>query len=1169
MALCVANARRSSAQCRWRTVIAAVGLAVITIVGLAVPAAAQPAADGPPSPVFVEFDQPSALQEYDVRRGQGAALAQGAARAARALITETTDSLLAAFRGAEGTSEIFRTSNAIAGVALEATPQTMRALASRPGVKSVRRITPARISDASGDQLGRVAQAWQQTGRLGTGVRIGVIDTGIDYTHADFGGSGTAAAYKAVNPTRVDPATFPTAKVVGGVDLAGDDYDADSTDPARTVPVPDANPIDCEGHGSHVAGIAAGYGVTADGATFRGDYSRLTPAALDRMRIGPGAAPGASLYAIRVFGCSGSTALTPLGLDRALDPNDDGDFSDRLDVVNLSLGSSFGAVDDPVNDFVHVLTANGVLVVAAAGNGGDVYDAGGSPGNSPDAIGVASVRDAGTLLDGVEVQAPSSLVGALAGQYSQAYGGYATLDVSGPVVAPAATDAEGCDPYEGADAPRVRGAVVWLEWDDDPAKRACGSATRADNALAAGAVGVLLTSAMTDFGAGEIEGDAGIPVVRLTAPATAALRPHVGEARVRLAGALRKTQQVSVSSIEDSISDFSSRGMRGPTVKPDVAAPGESITSAESGSGNDRVSESGTSMASPFVAGVAALLLEGHPGWTPAEVKTAIMNTADPGVWTGENHTGLRLAPMRVGAGRIDAAAALATSVLAGNADEPGAVSVTFGTVEVPPGQPYEARQRIRVRSFALMPARLAVAYEPVTRMPGVSIDVTPSEVTAMPGRDATVEVTLRIDDPTALRRTADPTLALEQEGQARDYLADASGRVILTPDDGHRAPVRVPVSASPKPVSALTATLAGDAVTLHGTGVDQGTGREAYRSRVGVFALATTSPELPVCLSATAVSGCVANATGRGGDVREVGLTSTVAAARAAGSPGAAMLGIAVATWADLYNVGSLTLPEAQIDTDGDGRADFSTTLVTIPDTDDLVARTVDLHALPERTVDIEPVNGFDGATDTNVFDTNAWVLPVHLAALRIDPSAASAPLHVRVVVHGEYGPPGGRKGLVDTTAVSAPFDPMAPLVTPAAGADPSTLLLPADDGTTLTVPGAATTPLLVLLGQNGTGKRVSVLGGPPPLLPTLGVTSTPEGGASPGGTVPVPPAAPSRPASSSPLPPTSPPTSPPTPPLSSGGGRPSSAVAPAGDPAGAPPTARPTTTEPPPSAE
>jgi subtilisin family serine protease len=1074
------------ARSRWRTVAAAVAFAGALLTSAAEPAtAAEPLRPGSSdaTAVFVELDRPSALQEYLAVLQEGPDAARRAGRDARARIAADTDELLARLRGAEGAGEIFRTSNAVPGVALRASPERVRELAAQPGVRSVRRITTARTSNASADQLGRAVQAWQQTGRLGTGIRVGVIDTGIDYTHADFGGPGTPAAYASIDPARADPKTFPTEKVIGGVDLAGDAYDADSAEPAKTVPQPDPNPLDCDGHGTHVAGTAAGYGVAADGTTFRGGYASLTPEQLTGMEIGPGSAPAASLYAIRVFGCSGSTELTALGLDHALDPNGDGDFDDRLDVVNLSLGSAFGAVDDPVNDFVRVLTDHGVLVVAAAGNAGDVYDAGGSPGNSPDALAVASVRDAGVLLDGIEVLTPAAVAGPVPGQYSVDYTGYDALDIAAPVVELGGRNAEGCDRYDSADAGRVRGTVVWLAWSDVDAERACGSAARAQQAFAAGAVGVLLTSAQGDFGSTRIAGNADIPVFQLTGPSTAALRPALagGELRVRFAGELRGSQQVSVPEIEDTPSEFTSRGVRGPTVKPDVAGPGESITSARSGSGNGREKQSGTSMASPFVAGVAALVREEHPGWSPAQVKAAIMGTAGADVFAGEGRTGPLVAPMRVGAGRVDARAALATSLLAADADEPGAVSVTFGTVEVPPGEPLQRREQVRVSNTGLLPVILDASYEPITEVPGVRIAVSPARVVVAPGVDALLDVTLRIDDPAALRRTADPTLEPVQAGRPRQYLADASGRIALTPVAGATGPLRVPVSAAPKPVSDLAVDRSGDALVLRGTGVDQGSGRQAYRSRAGVFTLAATSPELPVCASAKAVVGCVANDTGRGGDLRHVGVSSTAPAAVAAGRPQDALLAVAVTTWADLYNVGSLTQPAVEIDVDGDDRPDFATALTKLPDSDVLVAKTVDLAAAPEaEPVDVQPVNGLDGDVDTNVFDTNAWVLPVRLTALGIDPAADSAPLRFRVAVLGDYGPPGSEGGIVDALDEVVTFDPLRPGVDvrpPGAVPDPAALLFPVADGTVLG--GAGTGPLLVLLGQNASGERAAVLDG------------------------------------------------------------------------------------------
>src|SRR6185369_5425998 len=97
-------------------------------------------------------------------------------------------------------------------------------------------------------------------------------------------------------------------------------------------------------------------------------------------RIGPGVAPQASLYSIRVFGCTGGTGLTVQAIDWAMDPNGDNDLSDHLDVINMSLGSNFGSLSNTSSIAADTAAAAGVIVVTSAGNAGDTYFVGGSPG---------------------------------------------------------------------------------------------------------------------------------------------------------------------------------------------------------------------------------------------------------------------------------------------------------------------------------------------------------------------------------------------------------------------------------------------------------------------------------------------------------------------------------------------------------------------------------------------------------------------------------------------------------------------------------------------------------------------------------------------------------------------------------------------------------------------
>lgn len=1030
---------------------------------------------------FVELEAKPAVDAFAEETGKGATKQQAkdAAKATKNDTGRVTDVVVGALKGKDSaTRELFRTANGVPGVVVQADAAKVRELAQRADVKSVRTVVPKVRQNSTAVQLTNTLKAWQEYGKLGDDTRVGIIDTGIDYTHSDFAGPGTIEAFEAIDETKVDASYFPTAKVVGGYDFVGNAYDGSSDDPALNTPKPDPNPLDCNGHGSHVAGTAAGFGVNADGSTFKGDYTKLTPEALDAMRIGPGTAPKALLYALKVFGCDGSTNVTAQALDWALDPDGDGDFSDHLDVVNLSLGSDYGAPDDPDSLFVRKLNASGVLTVFSAGNGGDLYDIGGSPGSTPEALTVASTRDSYVLRDAVEVTAPAGSAGKKPGQYSVAFN-YEGANVSAPVVAMSdAANKDGCLAFNAADKAAVAGKMVWLEWDDNDATRRCGSVGRTNNATAAGAVGAVFTSNLEHFNAG-ISGNATIPVFQFTGSATAALRPALaaGTLAVRQAGDLRTSLPTFDASITDTPSSFTSRGVRGPVVKPDVAAPGDSIASALVGSGNKTMVNSGTSMAAPHIAGVAALVRQVHPDWTPEEVKAAVMNSAGADV----KADGKTYAPNRVGAGRVNAKAAVENQVLAYVQDDPGAVSASFGAVEV--SRPVSRTKTIKVVNKSTNWVDYKVGYEALTQIPGVRYDLSATTVRVSPRGVARITVTLKIDDPAALRKTVDPTIEANHLDTPRQYLADASGRVVLTPTGGASVPLRVPVYSAPKPVSDINApsrvrvTGSGQGVlNLTGRGVDQG----AYKSLVSVLELQASSPRLPECRR-NVTSNCTLNDTAKGGDLRHVGVTSTAPLAKAQGKPEQSLLAFGLSTWGNWYNLGSNTIPFVDIDTNGDGAFDYEVYATKLTDTDLLVAVAVDLNT--GATVDIQGVNGQFGDVDTNVFDTNVVVLPVLLSALGIDPSADTSRIAYQVGVSGYYVAPGSSDGLVDSIPTALSFDPLKPGLWVQGGGDaalsyqsrPGTALVVNRDAESLAADRADS--LLVLNHHNASGDKADVV--------------------------------------------------------------------------------------------
>lgn len=963
--------------------------------------------------VMLELDVPPASVAYS--SAPSPRNARSSARAAIARV-ERAQAIVRAQLGSA--TEIYSATTVYAGVAVRAAASDVERLASIQGVKAVHRLVPKQRDNFAAVPLIDAPQTWVDTGFTGEGVTIGIIDTGIDYTHADFGGPGTVAAYNSAlaNKDAGGDPTYPDlTKIAGGYDFAGNAYDG-INDPA-----PDNNPLDCGGHGTHVAGSAAGYGVAADGTTYLGPWNEQTPFAT--MEIGPGVAPAATLYALKVFGCEGSTNLVIPALEWAADPNGDGDLSDHLDVVNMSLGADYGSPDDPDSVASNNLVDVGTAVIASAGNSGDVYEITGSPGDAVKVLSVAASQDNAQIIDGFEVTVAetSTEYGAL---FSQSY----TWSGSKPVTAGAVeigdwnsepsseNNTDGCDPFSSADANAVAGNIVLLQWDSNDATRRCGSASRSDNAAAAGAVGAILGSsqAMLDVG---IYGAESIPVVLSNDSGTRSVHQALSAGStvtVTLSDSFRNTQRITVTGEDDPtdmLADFTSRGTAlAGNVKPDVSAPGTSIFSAAVGTGDQGISYSGTSMAAPVTAGLAALVRQSHPTWNAPDIKAAIMNTASHDLFLDPARSGPRYDVMRAGSGRIDALAATRTQAIYVPADDPVAVSVSFGVLNVTKATSRSKTLRIADMRSSGGSVTYAMSIDMINKVPGATYSVSPTSVALKPGQSKTVTVMLDLD-PAKLIHRADPTVALYPLGEGtpmRDFLTVSSGLVKATPNDGSPS-LRVPVFSAPRPASTLsskpvTVTGAGSlksgTLTLTGTGVDT-SGSATYereRSRVSALQLVADSPQLPACVPGIS-TGCVNTPDEASADLRHVGITSDARVIRQSGgdpldpdTSGTAY--IAVTTWKPWRTPAGPVVFVIFLDTDNDGTPDLLV-INSSDGPDGFVSVAISLRAEDLlNIVSLRDINDLAGDKDTARMHSNAMVLPITLSDLAHPVDADGNPL-------------------------------------------------------------------------------------------------------------------------------------------------------------------------------
>ncbi len=402
----------------------------------------------------------------------------------------------------------------------------------------------------------------------------------------------------------------------GGTDLVGDSYDPDPNSATfQPTPHPDPNPLDCNGHGSHVAGTAGGNGVKADGTTFHGPYDASTVTNPGDWIIGPGVAPKADLYAVRVFGCQGPTDVVVDAIEWAVD-ND-------MDVINMSLGSPFGASDDASAKASTNAAKAGVVVVAAAGNNGLNQYVVGSPGSGDGVIAVAA-NDSTQSFPGALVTIPA---GDHKSDRRQRLRASPHHDVC---------EREGADGRQPArlQRGRVRRAAA--------AQHARGRATRGVRARRQGhlrpagrrrrSLMVNNVNALPPFeGPITEDPDNGVPFV-VTIPFLGVSLAD-GPAFAAAAGASATVVPANINNPTfKQMASFSSGGPRNvdSSLKPEITAPGVGIFSTGVGTGNGALNDSELSMATPHVTGVAALTIQAHPTWKVPDIKAAIVNTGAP-----------------------------------------------------------------------------------------------------------------------------------------------------------------------------------------------------------------------------------------------------------------------------------------------------------------------------------------------------------------------------------------------------------------------------------------------------------------------------------------------------------------------------------------------------------
>ena len=615
-----------------------------------------------------------------------------------------------------------------------------------------------KLNNAATARFTGVDRTWQALGLIGEGQRIAIIDSGIDYTHASFGGPGTVEAFENNDGTVIEDGTFPTAKVVGGYDFVGDDFDPD--EPANAVPQPDPDPLDCNGHGTHVAGTAAGSGVTAAGETYTGPFNR---AALDTdFLVEPGMAPGAELLAYRGFSCEGLRRRgTDPGRRRRRGRRRRCDQYVARDGAGVAAGRARRG--DPQR---HRGRSSGGGGGRQLGRRRLRHRLAGQPERG--ALGgrrrcraaeVSRVRDhrcgPDTALNANEV------------------------DLAAPITGKLVDARPGCEIGDYADA---AGKIALTVRGD------CDRAERARLGQQAGALAVIMINNVD--GLPPLEG----PIAGVTIPFVGV----DGAEADAYAAAIGETITIApgpdiVNPDYGRAAALSSNGPRrlDSAQKPDLAAPGVSIPSVAMGTGTQAARRSGTSFASPQVAGIAALVREANPTWSAHQVKAVLMSSAAPGRITGFDS-------LRVGTGLVQPRRATVARTYAWTSDRLN--SLKFGKNQLT-GR-YAERRTFQITNRTNRSVTYDLSANWSSPRHGAELKISPRTVKVGAGRTRTIAVTIKLSraDVTGL-----PGATASDGGE----LVSLHGLIVARPRQLRTGvlPLRMAFLFVPVPLSDVTAS--------------------------------------------------------------------------------------------------------------------------------------------------------------------------------------------------------------------------------------------------------------------------------------------------------------------------------------------------------------------------